>query len=64
MVTGVIVRQGILSGVNRKEYVDGRVSYIILRDCWCDIFVLNAHGLLEKKGDGKMECYYQKHERP
>jgi hypothetical protein len=57
IASGDIVRQGIISGIKRKDYVGGRISYIILRGCWCDIFVLNAHRPLKKKGRNKIEFY-------
>jgi hypothetical protein len=33
----------IISVVKRAEFVSGRMSYIILRGCWCNINILNVH---------------------
>jgi hypothetical protein len=30
------------------EFVSDRVSYIALRDCWCNIIVLNVHAPSEE----------------
>jgi hypothetical protein len=27
----------------REQFVSDRMSYIVLRDCWCNITVLNVH---------------------
>jgi hypothetical protein len=39
----------IISAVTRVEYVNDRMSYIILRGSWCDIIVLNVHAPTEDK---------------
>jgi hypothetical protein len=31
------------SSVKRAEFVSKKMSYILLRGCWCDIIVLNFH---------------------
>jgi hypothetical protein len=41
--TGFFVHQRIASGVKWVEFVSDRVSYIVLRGCWCNIIVLNVH---------------------
>jgi hypothetical protein len=33
--------------------------YIILRGCWCDIFVLNVHAPTEDKIDYMMDRFYE-----
>jgi hypothetical protein len=44
----------ILSAVKRVEFVSDRMSYIVLRDRWINIFVLNVHtSSAEKHGDSK-----------
>jgi hypothetical protein len=39
----------ITSAVERVEFVSDRMSYIILRGCWCHIIVLNVHAPIEDK---------------
>jgi hypothetical protein len=39
------VYKRIISAVKRVEFVSDRMSYIILRDRWCHIIVLNVHDL-------------------
>jgi hypothetical protein len=41
--TGFFVHKTIISVVKITEFVCDRMSYIILRGCWCDIIVLNVH---------------------
>jgi hypothetical protein len=36
------VHKRIISAVQRVEFVSDRISYIILRACWCDIVVLKV----------------------
>ena len=47
-----------VSAVKRVECVSNRMLYIVLRGCWCNIIVLNAHARSEKKSDdSKDSCY-------
>jgi hypothetical protein len=39
----VFVHKRITSAVKRVEFVNDRMTYIILRDCPCNIIVLNVH---------------------
>jgi len=41
--TGLFVHQRIVTSVKRVEFVSNRVSYIVLRNIWCNIIVLNVH---------------------
>jgi hypothetical protein len=34
-----------------QKFVSNRMSYIILRNCWCDIIILNVHASTEDKRD-------------
>jgi hypothetical protein len=36
------------------EFVSDRMSYIVLRGCWCNI-VLNVHAQIEEKRDDSKE---------
>jgi hypothetical protein len=40
-----------MSAVRRVEFVSDRMSYIILRGCWCNIVVLIVHTPCEDKSD-------------
>ena len=45
-------------GVKRVEFVSDRVSYIVLRGCWCSIF-LNVHAPNEEKSDDSRDSFYE-----
>jgi hypothetical protein len=49
--TGYFVRQRIVSAVKRVGFVSDRMAYIVLRGCWFNVIVLNAHAATEEKGD-------------
>jgi len=40
--------------LKRVEFVSDRMSYTVLRGCWCNI-VLSAHAPIEEKSDGSKE---------
>jgi cell wall-associated NlpC family hydrolase len=48
---GHFVHHKILSAVKRVDFVSDRMSYIVLRDCWCNIIVLNVHAPSWEKSD-------------
>ena len=43
------VHRRIASAVKRAEFVSDRISYIVPRGRWCNIFVLNVHAPSEEK---------------
>jgi hypothetical protein len=47
--TGFFVHKRITSAVKRVEFVNDRMSYIILRCCWFHIIVLNVHAQTGQK---------------
>ena len=56
--TGFFVHHRIVSAVKGVEFVSDRVSYIVLRDRWCNIIVLNVHApSQETSGDSKDSFY-------
>jgi exonuclease III len=57
--TGFFVHKGIISTVKRVEFASDRMSYIILRGCWCDIIGLNVHALTEDKTDDMKDRFYE-----
>jgi hypothetical protein len=55
LCTRFFVHKRIMSAFKRIEFVSDRMSYFILRGCWCDIIVLNVHGSTEDKIDNMYE---------
>jgi predicted nucleotidyltransferase len=56
-VQDFFMHKRIISAVKRVEFVSVRMSYILLRGCWCDIIVLNVHAPTEEKIDTKDRFY-------
>jgi hypothetical protein len=56
--TGFFAHKRIMSAVNRVAFVSDRMSYIILRDGWCNI-ILNVHAPTEDKIDDIKERFYE-----
>jgi hypothetical protein len=48
---GFFVCQRTVSEVKRLEFVGDRISYIVVRGCWCNIIVLNTQAPTEDKRD-------------
>jgi hypothetical protein len=55
-----LVHQRIASAIKRAEFVCDRMSYIVLRGCWCNIIVLNTHAPTEEKVDDSQDSFYKK----
>jgi exonuclease III len=49
--TGFLVHKRTVSAIRTVEFITDRISYIILRDCWYNIIVLNVHAPRENNGD-------------
>jgi len=58
-----IVHHGIVSAVKRVECVSNRVSYIILRGCWCNIIVLNVYAPSKEKSNDSEDSFYEELEQ-
>jgi len=58
--TGFFVHHRIVSPVKRVEFVSDRLSYIVLRGCWCNIIVLNVLAPSEEKSDDSKDSFYEK----
>ena len=48
---GFFVHHRIISAVKRVEFDSDRMSYIVLRGCWCYIIILNVHAPSEEKSE-------------
>jgi exonuclease III len=57
--TGFFVHKRIISAVKRAEFVNDRMSYIILRGCWFHIIVLNGHVPTQDKTDDVKDSFYE-----
>jgi hypothetical protein len=51
------VHKRIVSAVRRVEFISDRMSYIILRGCWCNIIVLNVHAPCEDEGSDVKDSF-------
>ena len=47
-----------MSAVKRVEFVNDRLSYIVLRGHWCNIIVFNVHTPSEEKRDVSKDSFY------
>jgi hypothetical protein len=56
--TGFFVHKTIISAVKGVEFVNDRMSYVILRGCWFHIIVLNVHIPTEDKIDNVKDSFY------
>jgi hypothetical protein len=60
--TGFFIHK-IISTVKKVEFVNDRMSYIILRGHWCNIIVLNVHVPTEDKIDDIKDKFYEELEQ-
>ena len=49
-----------VSAVKRVEFVSDKILYIVLRVCWCNIFVTNVHAPSEEKSDDSKDSFCEK----
>jgi hypothetical protein len=61
--TGSFVHQRIAPAVKRVEFVNDRVSYIVMRGRWSNIIVLNVHAPSEEKSDELKYSFYEELEQ-
>jgi hypothetical protein len=61
--TGFFVLHRIVSAVKKVDFVSDRVSYIVLRGCWCNIIVLHVHASSEEKCDDSKDSFYEEKEK-
>ena len=59
----MLVHHRILSSAKTVKFVSDRVSYIVLRDRWCNIIVLNVHAPREEKSDDSKDSFYEELEQ-
>ena len=60
--TGFFVHHRVLSAVKRVEFISDRMSYIILRGCWCNI-VLSSHVPTEENSVDSKDSFYEELEQ-
>jgi hypothetical protein len=57
------VHKKIISAVRRVEFVSERMSYIVLRGCWCIIIVVNVHASRDDMSDDIKDSFYEEQGR-
>jgi hypothetical protein len=57
------VHKRIISALQRVEFVNDRMPYIIVRGHWCHIIVLDVHSATEDKTDYVKDSFYEEMER-
>ena len=63
MGTGFFIHHRRVSEVKRVGFISDRLSYIVLRGCWCNIIVLNVHATREEKSDDSKDSFYEELEQ-
>jgi hypothetical protein len=53
----ILLRHRIVSAVKRVEFYSDRLSYMVLRGRWYNIFVLNVHVSSEEKSDDSKDSF-------
>jgi len=51
------VHYGTISAIERVEFVSDRMSYTVLRGCWCNIVILNVHAPSEENSDDSKDRF-------
>jgi hypothetical protein len=59
--TGFLICKGIISTIERVEFISDRMSCIMLRGHWCDI-VLNVHAVTKDKIEDRKDSSYKEQE--
>jgi hypothetical protein len=61
--TGFFVHHRILPAVTTVEFDSDRVSYTVLRGCWCNSIVLNSHAPSKENIDNSEDSFYEELEQ-
>jgi hypothetical protein len=56
---GFFVHQRLAPAVKRVEFLNDRVSYIVMRGRWNNIIALNVHAPSEEKSDESKDSFYE-----
>jgi len=59
----IFVHHRIVSAVKRVQFVSDRMSYTVLRGCWCNVIVQNVHAPSEEKSDDSKDSFYEELEQ-
>jgi hypothetical protein len=52
------IHQGIKTAIKMLTFINDRMSYRVLRGCWCDIIFI-VHAPTEYKSDDTKESFYE-----
>ena len=47
----------IVTAIKRAEFVSNKLSYIVLRDRWCNIIALNVHAPSEDRSENSKHSF-------